>query len=668
MTTRKIADVFLKNRAELLPEDVWGRYIVPPLFNRKSVFSERKSLRIQGGRGCGKTMFLRYLCHTTRFSSSRNHVPVSEFAHLGLYWRPDTQFCGLMKEAWLGERDAQFAFIHYATLVILDEVARCFDSIAAAKLEGGPCDLRKMQLPPAVKEYLGAAVSTVESLKDFSCFERAKLEKWVQNPESARPTMLRFEFLLEQIAEMAARADGRLQALYFRIFVDEFENLQDHQRKLVCDYVKHPRKWFNVSFAMRQHAITQFLTSGSEQIVENHDVFTIDVEAELGRDGGRDFQLLAAEFLLLALSQAPHRPEFAPFEPANLVDESSLPHRISKDYRAAVIGKARQLLPSLTSREVAQRVFKDDSLHKRLRDMIDKGLKLHREDKLSPDLFLMPDLPEASIVAGAVVNRTKPGPQAVLAHLQGLAAGTETSAYFDGLIDNNLHGCLFYLYIGLPRRPNLLYGGFERFCELASPNLRFFQQLCQAAYSLAEDQAEAAGASFDLEVPVDVQAMAAEQVGELSLHEIERLGLQGTQLLDIMKRLGRLFAAAHRRPSQSEVEINHFSIDQSDRVDLSPATRELIRQAKIWSVFYEEGDTKNKSNYDIAQNDIIPNPIFSPYFRISYRKKKKITLTAAQVNVIMTGSGDQFEAVLREYAERWRVGDDEDVPVTRGLF
>lgn len=671
MTSQKIANEFISTRAELLPEDVWGRYIVLPLFNRIPVFLERRSLRVRGGRGCGKTMFLRYLCHSTRFSPRRENVPLDEFKHVGLFWRPDTQFCGLMKQEWLGEQDAKVAFIHYATLVILDEIANAFESIAHARIPGDACDLRSMQLPSTVKAILGNTVTDMQSLKDFSLIERAKLETWVQNPTEQRPVMLRFEILLQQLAEAAGKVDGRLKDLFFRIFVDEFENLQEHQRRLVCDYVKHPGKRFNVCFAVRQNAIAQFRTSGQEQIVENHDVFTIDLEKQLGNDEGRDFLTLAAEFLLQGVVRSKAALDVSPFDPQKLVDEDSLTTRMQPGYRSDILSKARQILPGMTAPEIAREVMTDKALRRRLVEMIDKGLRFHNEKNLTPDDFIDDGLPEASIVAGAVINRTKPGPKVLHDAMKSLKAGTDSGGYFSGLIDNNLHGCLFYLYIGLPRRPNLLYSGFDRFCALSSPNLRFFQQLCHASFALAQD-----GMDHSLQEPVlqilpEIQAQAAEQVSETSLAEIERLGLRGTQLLEVMRRLGLLFAAAHRRPSQSEVEINHFSIDQSDRVGLSAESKELIEQAKIWSVFYEEQYTKNKSDYDQAQTDIIPNPLYSPIFRISYRKKKKLTLTATQVNILMTGSGEQFDAVLRDYSERWRTSDDVNsltTPTTLGLF
>ena len=244
--------------------------------------------------------------------------------------------------------------------------------------------------------------------------ERAKLELWVQNPELKRPTMRRFESVMEQIAAAAVSADDRLTGLFFRIFVDEFENLQENQRRLVCDYVKHPRKWFNVCFAMRQHAVTQFLTSGSEQILEFHDVHTIDLEEELGKNDGRDFSLLAAEFLLQGIIRSGYPIECSSFDPKKLVDETALRQRISPEYRSAVLIESRRLLPGLSAKDIARNVLQEKPLRKRLVDMIDKGLRLHKMTHFSADDFILEDHPEASIVAGAIVNRIKPGPAIVL--------------------------------------------------------------------------------------------------------------------------------------------------------------------------------------------------------------------------------------------------------------
>ncbi|MBK5050441.1 hypothetical protein IQ289_18770 [Burkholderia sp. R-70006] len=130
--------------------------------------------------------------------------------------------------------------------------------------------------------------------------------------------------------------------------------------------------------------------------------------------------------------------------------------------------------------------------------------------------------------------------------------------------------------------------------------------------------------------------------------------------------MGQIFEAFNRRRSQSETEINHFSIDEADRVHLSSASTQILKEAKIWSVLYEEKETKSKSDYDVSQADWILNQIYCPHFNISYRKRKKVTLKAGQVNVILSGSYEQFEIILKSLVDVNEL--DPDVGSTAELF
>ena len=146
--------------------------------------------------------------------------------------------------------------------------------------------------------------------------------------------------------------------------------------------------------------------------------------------------------------------------------------------------------------------------------------------------------------------------------------------------------------------------------------------------------------------------------------DVPQLGLHGEKLREMVRRLGTLFEAFNRRAAQSEPEINHFSIDHSDKAGLSEAAVHLLKEARTWSVLYEEPDTKSKSDYDIAQSDWVLNRIFAPHFSVSYRKRRKITLKASQVNTILCHSPQAFESLLKEI-----VAPEQDMPgSTRQLF
>jgi hypothetical protein len=147
------------------------------------------------------------------------------------------------------------------------------------------------------------------------------------------------------------------------------------------------------------------------------------------------------------------------------------------------------------------------------------------------------------------------------------------------------------------------------------------------------------------------QAQAARQVSDAMFEDVPQLGLHGERLREMVRRLGAIFEALNRRPSQSEPEVNHFSIDHADKEGLSEDALLVLKEARTWSVLYEEPDTKNKRDYDVAQSDWVLNRIFAPRFGVSYRKRRKLTLKATQVNTILSQSSLAFESLLKELVE-----------------
>ncbi|MNG25750.1 hypothetical protein D3C84_1106500 [compost metagenome] len=96
------------------------------------------------------------------------------------------------------------------------------------------------------------------------------------------------------------------------------------------------------------------------------------------------------------------------------------------------------------------------------------------------------------------------------------------------------------------------------------------------------------------------------------------------------------------------------------------AAQTILREAKIWSVLWESVDTKNKNEYEASQYELVLNAIYAPHFKISYRKRRKITLTAAQLDTILTQSDGHFETLLKQLVDSQ--DDAEPVPQTGSLF
>jgi hypothetical protein len=663
-----IADAFLKNRADNLPPDVFPEFIVPPFFQHISIFKDSKSVRVLGGRGCGKTMFLRYFCHGSAFSIKRVEISDDEFSHIGLYFRPDTGFCSLIAPGWLGEQTDGFAFSHYLTLNLLAEVCQALRNIdEAVNLAGGPLRACDVRLGGKLMKLLQLTEPTIDALEVLVDERLAELDLWVRNPARCEtPMFVHFTTIITALAEDLAKHSPRLKMLAFRVFVDEFENLLPRHREIVCDAIKHPSQRMAVHIAHKREAVTDFKTSGQERVVEMHDIRTIDIETLIVREN--DFEVLAAELFLFRLFQADGAVSCSAFKPELLHDTAHLPYRLTPAYRQAVVAYVKQILPELRAPEIAALALKDQSLRRRVIEMIKKGLEFQGlGDVAKAENLISEQVPEASIVLGAVLNRRSQSGEEALRIFQKLLSDgrSKLDAFYKtgGWVDNNLYGCLFHLYAGLPKRPNILYSGFSRFCKIAAPNLRFFQELCHSTLLLAYQRKSADDIGEELRVDLGIQATAALQVSDAMFEDVLQLGPYGDRLLDFARRLGSLFEAYNRRRSQSEPEINHFSINRADAFQLSAAAQTILREAKIWSVLWESKDTKNKADYDVSQYELILNTIYAPHFKISYRKRRKITLTAMQLDVILIQSDSQFETLVKQLVDSQ---DDEDTAKKSG--
>ena len=99
---------------------------------------------------------------------------------------------------------------------------------------------------------------------------------------------------------------------------------------------------------------------------------------------------------------------------------------------------------------------------------------------------------------------------------------------------------------------------------------------------------------------------------------------------------------------------------QLDSVDL-----DFIREAIKWSVLFEEEETKQKDALAQASMEYVLNPIYAPYFRITYRKRRRIELTTEDFITLSRGNYDDFRQLLKRYTDKWNVHLDD---VNESLF
>lgn len=645
-----ILDAFSKSRAEEYPDDLWNEFVIPPGYQEsKCLFKYKRAVMVEGGRGSGKTMFLRYHCHKTRFSSLRQEVSSDELSHIGLYFRPDTDFCAMINK-FNFDQEWERVFKHYVFINIIREFYSAIKIISNTRFVDFELSVNPLELetPISLQKLVEGFPSTYKGLYDFSEYLSAQFSFWVNDSDSfEKPPFIEprtvINSLISGLKDFFPVADG----LCFYLYFDEFENLSHEQQKIVNTWMKHGQTPLIFNAAYKKGAKVSRETASSERLVLRNDYRIVDLEDITSQE----FKIFSAEVLCLKLMEKTEFDQFGEVKRC-LSDERFLGVRLSDDYQDAVLTAARRFLPDITYKDIAASILETGTLRKRIERFLIQPSLVESDYHVSD--FIHSDYPEESIINGLLLNRKNYTPSNVFEMFSRLRSGDLSS--YKGLIEQNLVGAILWVYLSASWKKCPIYAGFERFCLLSRGNMRHFLELCHQTLSVASRKQINIQHQTLPPMPIDIQSEASTNSSRLELVKVDELGKFGENLRFIVNRLGLFFQLIQKRKSQSETEVNHFSIKVSDVNELDATTKILLEEAVIWSVLIEtEGDTKRKGSSDVASKEYMLHPMFSPHFGISFRRKKKFEFSEQQIKTILSGSEADYVELCTYFVKKWGV-------------
>jgi len=374
MTLRNaLQESLAKNRAEEIGHDVWEHFVIPTFYDRLDLETAKKPRIIIGGRGCGKTMLLRYLSHESAFSHKRQEIPANVLTHIGLYWRADTQFCNLMTKRSIPDEEWETAFNHFSALTISIELLRSLKSVAASAFPGfTDSDIELLDF----KRLAAFDTTLPRGFNDLlEHFESMlwQFVSWVGDvKKKAAPYFLPGRnFVLPLITILKNQCQVLHDAIFY-VYFDEYENLTLYQKKIINTWLKHSEAPLIFNIAMKRNSFETKETTGPESLSDIHDYRQHDLEDYLESD----FPSFAAEILLLELSIAKL---ITPKVDINLLrDPSALSERLQPGYREKVKSDAQSIFPDVPQSELARLVIADKTLNEKIKDNIGKALKFNQ--------------------------------------------------------------------------------------------------------------------------------------------------------------------------------------------------------------------------------------------------------------------------------------------------
>ncbi|WP_210409541.1 hypothetical protein, partial [Leptospira levettii] len=198
-----------------------------------------------------------------------------------------------------------------------------------------------------------------------------------------------------------------------------------------------------------------------------------------------------------------------------------------------------------------------------------------------------------------------------------------------------------------------IYAGFNSFVTISHGNLRHILEICYKIFIQVQD--------FNHKLPKEIDPlMQAEGVKEASRYLLEKVkdcGDEGNRLYDFVNRLGHLYSINRRSKIKSRTEIIQFSIiggTYKNKNKIMDFINESIKHSILLD--FQGNQRFDQNNPDLI--NYVLNPIFSPYFMISYRKKRRLDLRAEQLEILVDGTEDDYKKLASLFSEESTLADE----------
>jgi len=633
------------NRSEHIGMDVWNDFVIP-FFYKKIDFDSSFPMRIEGGRGSGKTMLLRYLSYHSRFSDNRKNIPPHELNAIGLYIRADTQFLRQLQKRGIEEHVWLSVFSHYINIILLTEITSALLKISNADFyeckRYNFSHISSEILSIYGSQFAGKICDLEKTFQD----ERRKCELAVANPKLIDNLLFLPDSCLSDFVKEVSKK-SECPNLKFKIYVDEYENLLKYQQLIINTRMKHSEPPLIFNIAVKLNGAPHAETVGEESITFKHDYTIENLDNLLSENS---FDCFAAEILFLRLSKSDEQYKKI-FSGIQLNSVHDLEKRADEKYQERVLREARLLLPGKSHEDLADDIFNTPKLISKLKSEIEIGLK-QKGSKLNPDAFLSEKNKKASIVASSLLFRKKTEPEEILEQLNLLENGNANK--FSGTTSwtqNFFIGSYLRLIRSFKTDSNF-YAGFDVYVLLSSGNMRHFLELCRTAFSNFTQE-------FQDHRVIDCRAqhISAMQTSEILFREISSFMPLGKRLKVFCGRLGDIFGLYQERSSQSEPEITHFNI-RGGFSSIDHEYQEFMLEAEKWGILSRVSSTKGKSLDKKDDCDWMLNPIYAPYFFISYRKIRKTVFDSDEIKVLIDDSVENYEKLKSEKKNKLELLED----------
>lgn len=591
---QQLSKLFGTYRAEWLQEEIFDLFTEPEYFPE---LTTGRSCVLVGGRGTGKTTVLRGLSYEGQHALVRpsDQTTAADCKFIGLYHRVNTNHVTAFQGAGLPESEWIRLFAHYFNLLlcelILDFLA-WHEKQAEAAITLSETDCRNICVSLHIP-----FTATHADIKTQLLTSRIAFEAFVNNvDDDDRPKLS----LQQAPVDLLCKAVLSLPAFvgrHFYFLLDEYENLVEYQQRIVNTFVKHTSGMYYFKLGVKELGWACHSTlNPNEQLVHPADYALIKVSDKLQGDAFRVFAKRVCEMRLSRLQ----------------LDGSPL---------TASLDAA---LPGMSVEQEAVELGVQDAIKGVL-----KALTLTALPDDLPTLMTMHSHELFFLEGWAKAHSTDP--QVLLTEAR------EDPAKWKERYENHKYAALFAIRKG-KRGIDKYYCGWDSFCMLSGGNIRYVLELVDQSFILHLGS----GGSVEKPIPPEIQTRAAQLVGSMNLSELEGLSVNGARLTKLLLSLGRVFQQMALEPFGHAPEVNQFALTSTTDDVVA-----LLRAAVMHLALVRYSGTKLTEPADTLAYDYSVHPIYSALFEFSPRRKRKMSISAGQIDLLITEPKKAIDEILR---------------------
>lgn len=587
---KKLNNLFGSYRAEWLKNKIFEFFAEPSYF---SALQDSRPFVLEGGRGTGKTTVLRGLSYHGQFALHHDDiVSFDKNDYIGIYHRVNTNHVrafiggGLPTETWIK------VFAHYFNLVISREILFFLKwhrslRITDKELSKPACNLILKSI------CIEKSCSNQDELLELLNIELVDFQARINNLTLQNLPKLSLAGDPIKIITESTISLEQFKEKIFYIILDEYENFEDYQQQVVNTYIKHNTEYYTFKVGVRELGWRIKHTLNLDELL--HD---------------------PSDYVLFSIEQKMNEIHFSKF--AKNVCEQRIKQLFPSD-DSNFDFQIENSLGNISIEEEALLLDVENTKHfKNINQVSGKYIE---------SISHLSSLYQFFIAYWAEWHNT------TIEHaIDDYIANTKS---WDTRYYNYNYEMLFKIRKGRGKSGiQKYYCGWDTYIKLAKGNIRYLMEL---VYRSFEKHLENDG-ELNSRIDFKLQTLAAQEVGQKNLTELEGLWKNGAKLTKLLLGFGRIFQVLSSEEGNSAPEKNQFSIENSEGISVE--CQEILSAAVMNLALVRSPGNKLTETSHTRDYLYTIHPIYSAFFVFSYRRKRKIIVRQEDIiNIIEKPKG-----------------------------